>query len=379
MKFGLFSAHSLDLVCEGLAERLNSDQAQLHLEIEQKKETVNLGVPGHNKAITVLMQKLDDLFSLNKSLIGIGHRVVHGGETFKQSTVINKTVLHEIKACIPLAPLHNPANLLGIEILAELYPTLPQVAVFDTAFHQSMPDTAFLYGLPYDLYTKHCIRRYGFHGTSHRYVSEQAAKLLNKPIAELNAITAHLGNGASVCAIKDGQSVDTSMGFTPLEGLIMGTRCGDLDPGIYDYLLGIKYSPEDISHMLNKESGLLGISGESNDMRSLTELADQGNTQAMLAIDIFCFRLAKYIAAMMISLDRLDVLIFTGGIGENAALIREKTIDRLMILGFVISKDKNMNIRNSKNPFIHQDNSIPVAVIQTNEELTIAKDTLDLI
>lgn len=378
LKFAVYNTRN-ELRAEGLAEKLSVNEAELHISIGDQKTSISLGEPGHELAITTLASQLETHFSLSDTLIGIGHRVVHGGESFKASTLITPDVIEEIKACIPLAPLHNPANLLGIELMQQAFPALPQVAVFDTAFHQTMPNTAFLYAIPYSFYTDQSIRRYGFHGTSHRYVCKQAASLLSKAQDKVNLITAHLGNGASVCAIKDGESVDTSMGFTPLEGLVMGTRSGDLDPGIYDYLLSKGYKADEITQILNKKSGLLGLSNESNDMRRLGELAEDGHEQAKIAIDVFVFRLAKYIAAMMTSLEQLDALIFTGGIGENAANIRSRTIDRLAILGFRLDDTLNQNARNAGDGFIHRDGSRPIMVISTNEELMIAQDTLTLI
>lgn len=378
LKFALYDTNNT-LLSEGLAEKLNSNEAVLHIKIDKQKQSFALNEPGHEKAITSLANELDAHFSLSNNLSGIGHRVVHGGEHFKSSILIDDAVIEQIKACIALAPLHNPANLLGIELMQQTFPNVKQVAVFDTAFHQSMPEEAYLYAIPYALYEKHSIRRYGFHGTSHRYVANQAANMLNKPVSSVNLVTAHLGNGASVCAIKNGKSTDTSMGFTPLEGLVMGTRSGDLDPGIYDFLLDHGYSPDEISNILNKQSGLLGLSQNSNDMRTLSELAEAGNRQAELAIDVFCFRLAKYIAAMMSSLETLDALVFTGGIGENAENIREKTIARLAIFGFQMDGNKNRQVRQQGDSFIHHAETRPIMVIATNEELMIAQDTLAII
>jgi acetate kinase len=267
--------------------------------------------------------------------------------------------------------------LLGIKILTQQYPKLSQVAVFDTSFHQTMPAEAYTYAIPYHFYENESVRRYGFHGTSHRYVSFQAALLIDKEINDTNLVIAHLGNGASVAAISNGLSVDTSMGMTPLEGLVMGTRSGDIDPGLYDFLISKNLDPRDISRILNKESGLLGISGISNDMRTLCEHAEKGHQRSKLAIEIFCFRLAKYIAAMMVSLNSLDALVFTGGIGENSALVRQKTIEHLAIFGFFI--DDDLNHSNCHNKTINAKNSRPIIVIPTDEEVMIVQDTLALI
>jgi len=376
LKFALYTTQ-LNLLAEGLAESLNSSQAKLTIEKYSNHTKETFATKDHQNAIKIIIAELQKHFDLDDKLIGIGHRIVHGGDKFKQSALIDQHVKAEIEHCIPLAPLHNPANLLGINILNAQYPNLSQVAVFDTSFHQTMPTHAFTYAIPYRFYEQESVRRYGFHGTSHRFVSHQAAKLLNKDFNETNLVVAHLGNGASVASISHGKSVDTSMGLTPLEGLVMGTRSGDIDPGLYDYLISRNLSPVDISHMLNKESGLLGISGVSNDMRTLCEHASQGHKRSKLAIDIFCFRLAKYIAAMMVSLQSLDALIFTGGIGENSALVRAKTIRHLSIFGFSI--DEELNDSNCHNKTIHTSGSRPIIVIPTDEEVMIVQDTLELI
>jgi len=376
LKFALYSIDH-QLLAEGLAESLNSVNAKLHIKLLNTEIKSTLDTKDHQHAIDLLIIELQKTFDLKLDLVGIGHRVVHGGESFKQSVIITQEVISEIKNCIPLAPLHNPANLLGINILATLFPKLNQVAVFDTSFHQTMPEHAYTYAIPYKFYKDDGVRRYGFHGTSHRFVTLQASKLLNKQVDTLNLVTAHLGNGASVAAIANGASVDTSMGMTPLEGLVMGTRSGDIDPGLFDYLISKGLSPEDISRTLNKESGLLGISGISNDMRTLCEQAAQGHKLSQLAIDIFCFRLAKYIAAMMVSLTHIDALVFTGGIGENSPLVREKTTDHLLILGFTL--DKDLNSLNCSNKVINDADSKNIIVIPTDEELMIVNDTLELI
>jgi len=376
LKFALYTTQ-LDLLAEGLAEKLNSEDARLKIKKLDNKTNDIFATIDHESAISSIIKELQKHFNLNENLLGIGHRIVHGGDQFKQSALIDQRVIKEIDKCIPLAPLHNPANLLGIKILTEQYPNLNQVAVFDTSFHQTMPATAYTYAIPYHFYEEESVRRYGFHGTSHRYVSLQAALLIDKEINHTNLVIAHLGNGASVAAVSNGLSVDTSMGMTPLEGLVMGTRSGDIDPGLYDFLISKNLNPEDISRILNKESGLLGISGISNDMRTLCEHAEKGHQRSKLAIDIFCFRLAKYIAAMMVSLTSLDALVFTGGIGENSALVRQKTISHLAIMGFSI--DKELNYSNCHNKAIHTINSRPIIIIPTDEEVMIVQDTLQLI
>ncbi len=379
LKFALYDAHSFSVLSEGLAEALGSADSRIKLILNDTTHRHQQADLDHKAALTHIIETLDKQWALTQRLAGIGHRVVHGGETFKASTRIDQAVLTQIEACIPLAPLHNPANLMGINLLREFFPGQAQIAVFDTAFHQTMPDYAYIYGLPYALYREFGVRRYGFHGTSHRYVAGEAARLFKRPFNSVNLICAHLGNGASVCAVRNGQSVDTSMGMTPLEGLVMGTRSGDIDPGLFDFLIAKQYSPDAISTMLNKQSGLLGISERSNDMRQLVDAAKTGETQAMLAIEVFCFRLAKYIGAMMVSLPSLDALVFTGGIGENAALVREKTLGHLALLGFSCDHGANHNATRGVASAIHAADSHPVWIIPTDEERMIAIDTAALI
>ncbi len=310
------------------------------------------------------------------ALGGVGHRVVHGGESFADSTLVTPEVLAAIEAVIPLAPLHNPANLLGIQVCQALLPDLPQVAVFDTAFHQSLPPHAYLYAIPYALYEKHGIRRYGFHGTSHRYVSEQAATMLGGPG---HFISLHLGNGASACAIRNGQSVDTSMGMTPLQGLVMGTRSGDVDPSLIPFLAQQEGWPvEEVEQLLNKRSGLLGLSGGESDMRVLLERAAEGDEASQRALDVFCYRAKQYIGAYMATLGRLDALIFTGGIGENAAPVRAQICEGLEAFGITV--DPAANAEGKARTWINREGApVAVMVISTNEELMIALDTFRLI
>ncbi len=376
LKFALFNAAELDCVASGLAEKLGTTGAVLTIKIGNSKSTTSLAHADHSIAIKSVIESLTSMQLLIKDPLGIGHRVVHGGEAFSNSVLIDNRVIAEIEKCSALAPLHNPANLLGIKLMAELYPSAPQVAVFDTAFHQSLPQASYLYPIPYHLYTEHGIRRYGFHGTSHQYVAELAANKLNKPLDKCNLITAHLGNGCSVTAIKQGLSVDTSMGLTPLEGLMMGTRSGDIDPGLFEFLCTTGMNSESINQMLNKESGLKGLSGETNDMRTLFKLADSGNKRAALAIDVFCFKLAKYISAMAASLPAIDALVFTGGIGENADRIRATALGKLSIFGFKLSSELNKSNGLRSEGRITESGSTLAYVIPTNEELVIARDTL---
>jgi len=312
-------------------------------------------------------------------LSGIGHRVVHGGEEFKEPTLIDKNVIDTIRRLIPLAPLHNPANLLGIEVAMHSAPQVPQVAVFDTAFHQSIPEHAFRYAIPQNLYEKHHVRRYGFHGTSHFYVAKQAARLLDRPLNELNLITLHLGNGASAAAVKGGKSIDTSMGMTPLEGLIMGTRCGDIDPAIIFYLKRkTGMARDEMESILNQKSGLKGICGV-NDMRQIEKLAQSGNSQARLAIDIVCYRIKKYIGAYYAVLGRIDALVFTAGIGEKSSLIRGGACQGLAHLGIEIDPEKNNQKSNKSFEIQKRGSRIKVLVVPTNEELEIAEQALKCI
>jgi acetate kinase len=312
-------------------------------------------------------------------LFGIGHRVVHGGELFRNATVVDDHVVAAIRSLIPLAPLHNPSNLLGIEIAGTLFPDVPQVAVFDTAFHQTLPPRAFHYAIPYDWYTEHHVRRYGFHGTSHLYVSREAARYLGKGPEETNLITLHLGNGASCTAVQGGSSADTSMGLTPLEGLVMGTRSGDIDPALHFFIIRqTGMSAEDLEKALNSQSGLKGICG-LNDMREIQEQAENGNERAELAIDIFCYRIKKYIGAYCAALGRVDALVFTGGIGENSAVVRSRVCSGLQHMGINVDEKKNAAVSGDIAE-IQTDGAAPkLLVIKTDEEREIARQTVDTI
>ena len=325
------------------------------------------------------IENINSLADIN----AVGHRVVHGGEKFTQSSIINQEVIKEIEDCIELAPLHNPANLKGISAAREIFGAgLPQVAVFDTAFHQTLPEHAFLYALPYQYYRRHKIRRYGFHGTSHRYVAYRYRRLLNIPREETNVLTLHLGNGCSIAAIKNGDSIDTSMGLTPLEGLVMGTRSGDIDPAIVEFICEKEgLSVHETDTLLNKQSGLLGISGLTNDMRELlAEASESGDRRARLAIEIFCYRIRKYIGSYLAAMNGTDAIIFTGGIGENSSEIRALICNELNWLGIELDSDLNENKTHERERLISTENSrIKVFVIPTNEELLIARDTARLI
>ncbi|MDC7701750.1 acetate kinase [Vogesella indigofera] len=375
LKFALIDAASQRTTVTGIAEKLGLADACISFKQDGKKVELTLAQGDHAGAMKAILSYFDER-ELTGSVIAIGHRVVHGGETFKQSTLIDDSVIAAIEDCARLAPLHNPAHLLGIRTAMACFPGLPQVAVFDTAFHQSMPEQAYLYAVPMALYREHGVRRYGFHGTSHRFVTAEAAAMLGKPLAESAFVCAHLGNGASVAAVLNGKSVDTSMGLTPLEGLVMGTRCGDIDPGIFGYLAAeLNTDIQGVTDILNKQSGLLGLSELSSDCRELEDAAAAGHVGAQIALEVFAYRLAKQIAAMTVALGRLDALLFTGGIGENSPLLRAKVIKLLGFLGLALDSAANDATFRGKAGRITRDGSTPALVINTNEELMIALDT----
>ncbi|MCW8194727.1 acetate kinase [Proteobacteria bacterium 005FR1] len=373
LKIAVFDG-TLQRVASALAERLGSEEA-----LARVNGTLSVILPSgasHGDALRRIVDSFRQQGILDRTPTVIGHRVVHGGEAFRQASRIDAQVAGAIADCAELAPLHNPVNQLGIEAAAALFPDVPQVAVFDTAFHQTLPERAYLYAIPMRLYEQWGVRRYGFHGTSHSYMASRTAEILGKSLEETSLISAHLGNGCSITAISRGKSVDTSMGLTPLEGLVMGTRSGDVDPGLFDFLKGKGLDAEEVHRILNNESGLLGISGETNDMRHLGELAAQGHRRADLAIKIFCFRLAKYIAAMTASLTELDALVFTGGIGENSAQVRARTVSHLRLLGFAVDDQRNAR-RGEDGRAIHSDRSrFPILVVPTDEERVIAREAL---
>lgn len=378
LKFAVIESESGARALTGLAERLGTAKAILHWQNPDEKSSQEMPDGDHETA----MHHISDLLrqqNLLDTIQAVGHRVVHGGEQFTRSTRITPEVLGVIEACVPLAPLHNPANVIGIRVAQTLFPNLPHTAVFDTAFHQTLPAHAYLYPAPYEWYEKYNVRRYGFHGTSHQYVTQQAAQLLGRPYEALALISAHLGNGCSATAVLNGRSIDTSMGLTPLEGLVMGTRSGDVDPSLHQYIADqTGQSLEEITAVLNKQSGLLGLSGLSNDMRTLLEAAENGHQQAQLAIDVFCYRLAKTIGGYAVALGRLDALIFTGGIGEHAAQIRAKVVNQLGVLGLVLDEERNQRgkgriTRENENG---GGNTAVALVIPTDEERVIAQDSL---
>ena len=382
LKFAVIDAIDGDEKLSGLAECLHLDDARIKWKLDGNKGSAELGKgAAHEEALNFIVhQILPNKPELAQNLFAVGHRVVHGGENFTSSVIINDEVIQGVTDCITLAPLHNPAHLVGIKAAQHAFPGLPNVAVFDTAFHQSMPEHAYLYALPYKMYKEHGIRRYGMHGTSHYYISLKAAELLGKPHDTLNIINCHLGNGGSVCAIKNGRSVDTSMGMTPLEGLVMGTRCGDIDPAIIFHLhdsLGM--SLDEINTMLTRESGLLGLTEVTSDCRFVEENY-ASEPAAQRAMELYCYRLAKSIASYTAALDgQLDAVVFTGGIGENSAPIREMTLNRLALLGFKVNDNANLAARFGGQGIITEPDSTTAMVIPTNEEWVIAHDALELV
>ena len=382
LKFAVIDAATGEDYISGLAECFGLEDSRIKWKANGEKGEADLGAfTAHREAVEyIVTQILAKEPELAAQIQAVGHRVVHGGEKFTKSVIIDEQVIAGIEECASLAPLHNPAHLIGIRAAMASFPNLPQIAVFDTAFHQTMPEKAYIYALPYKLYRENAIRRYGMHGTSHLFVSREAAKVLNKPVEETNVIVAHLGNGASVTAVKDGKSVDTSMGMTPLEGLVMGTRCGDMDPSIVYHLVHqLGYTIEEVDTMLNKQSGLLGISELTNDCRGIEEGYGEGHKGATLALDIFCYRLAKYIASYTVPLGRLDALVFTGGIGENSKLVREKVLNLLSIFNFNVDDERNTAARFGAEGVITGDEGTVAMVIPTNEEWVIAEDSIRLI
>ncbi len=386
LKFQLFAVDGLQSLAEGIIEQIGEDSSPVHLQFidsEGKSQQIsqNLPIPEHKAAIAAMSQLLKESEVLRdiRELAGIGHRVVHGGEDFHQPVLIDQNVVTSIEKLIPLAPLHNPANLAGIEVAMQQAPDTPQVAVFDTAFHQTIPAHSFLYALPFDLYERKKVRRYGFHGTSHHYVGKEAARFLGRPFDSLKIITLHLGNGASAAAIDRGRCQDTSMGMTPLEGLVMGTRSGDLDPAILFYLARESgMTLDEMEEMLNKRSGLKGICGE-NDMRTITERIKEGDEQAELALDIFCYRLKRYVGSYLAVLDGADCIVFTGGIGEHSSLVRQKACEGLAGLGVSLDPARNESRSTEARSINHHESRTQILVIPTDEELEIASQTLKLI
>lgn len=375
-KFQLIETETEVSLIRGNVERIGSSSGIIsyrtnsNRDFREEREVVN-----HEEAVSLVFSILTHpehgVISSLSEIKAVGHRVVHGGQSFSESVIITDEVYQEIEKCCKFAPLHNPSNLKGIDGVKKKMPTMVQVAVFDTAFHQHMPPKAFLYGLPYALYEKHGIRKYGFHGTSHKYVAHRAADILGKPFKDVRIITCHLGNGSSITAVKDGVSVDTSMGFTPLEGLIMGTRCGDIDPAIIPYLMEVeKLSPKQVDSLMNKSSGLLGLTETSNDMREIEQEASQGSNRHRLALEMTAYRIKKYIGSYAAALGGLDAVVFTGGIGENSRTIRKMVLENMEFLGIALDEKKNKD--NAENI---STGTVKALIVPTNEELAIARDT----
>ena len=383
LKYQLIDAQTEKALAVGLCERIGIDGRLNHTPAGGEKVVINKDMPDHEVAVQMVLDELTDekygVISDLKEIDAIGHRVVHGGEKFASSVVINDEVMAAIEECNPLAPLHNPANLIGIRACQAIMPGVPNVAVFDTAFHQTMEPTAFMYGLPYECYEKYKVRRYGFHGTSHSFVSKRAIALAGLDPENSKVIVCHLGNGASVSAVKNGKSVDTSMGLTPLEGLVMGTRSGDIDPAIIEYLAhAMDKSLEEVMKILNKESGVYGLSGVSSDFRDLEKAADEGNKKAQLAQDVFGYRVAKYIGAYTAAMNGVDAIAFTAGFGENNGIMREYVCSFLGYLGVEIDKEKN-SVRGEETIVSTPNSKVKVLVVPTNEELAIARETMELV
>ncbi|MBQ5421573.1 MAG: acetate kinase [Clostridium sp.] len=382
LKYQLINSDTEAVLAKGLCERIGIDGALTYQPAGGEKEVTEIPMPTHSEAISAVIAALtDEKKGVVKSLseIGaVGHRVVHGGEKFTSSCLINDETMAAIEECNDLAPLHNPANLIGIRACQKLMPGVPNVAVFDTAFHQTMPEVAYIYGIPYEYYEKYKVRRYGFHGTSHSYVSKRAAEMLGKKVEDLKIIVCHLGNGASICAVDHGKSVDTSMGLTPLEGLVMGTRSGDIDPAIIDFV-GKKegLDLDGMNNILNKKSGMLGISGVSSDGRDLGAAAAAGNERAKLALDVFDYDVIKYIGSYAAVMNGVDAICFTAGIGENNIEMRANVCSHLGYLGAKLDPEKN-NVRGEERIISTDDSKVKILLVPTNEELAIARETLAL-
>ena len=382
IKYQLFDMPSQAVLSKGLVERIGESASALVYQCQGQSKRIESEVRNHDEAMALILEALIDpgngVIKDTKEIGAVGHRVVHGGEAFTGSVAIDDKVIASIEKVADLAPLHNPPNLTGIRAAIQEMPGVPQVACFDTAFHTTIPKVAYMYALPYELYEKYGIRRYGFHGTSHRWVARRAAEMLGKHKYDLNCITCHLGNGSSIAAVRNGKSVDTSMGLTPLEGVVMGTRTGDFDPAILFYLADKGYSIAEMNTLCNKKSGVLGLSGSSNDMRSLGEKAAQGDKRARLALDVFAYRVKKYIGAYTATLGRLDAIIFTGGIGENAADVRAAICSDLDQIGVEIDPALNASDVGKGVTISSTDSRVAVLVIPTNEEAAIAIDTYEI-
>lgn len=379
LKFQLIRMPEETLVTKGLIERIGIKDSIFTIEVNGEKLKDVKDIKDHEEAINIMLDSfkqhgiIDDI----NDIAGTGHRVVHGGELFPTSALVTDKVEEQIESLSELAPLHNPANLMGIRAFRKLLPNIPHVAVFDTSFHQSMPEQSYLYSLPYQYYKDYGIRKYGFHGTSHKYVSQRAAEIMNKPIEELRIISCHIGNGASIAAIDGGESIDTSMGFTPLAGVTMGTRSGNIDPALIPFIMQkTGQNAEEVLNVLNKESGLLGISGTSSDLRDLESDAEEGKERAQLALDVFASRIHKYIGSYATRMHGVDVIVFTAGVGENSSTVRAKVLEGLEFMGIYWDPKKNETIRGEEGFINYPHSPVKVIVIPTNEEVMIARDTV---
>lgn len=379
LKFQLIRMPEETLVTKGLIERIGIKDSIFTIEVNGEKIKDVKDIKDHEEAINIMLDSfkqhgiIDDI----NDIAGTGHRVVHGGELFPTSALVTDKVEEQIESLSELAPSHNPANLMGIRAFRKLLPNIPHVAVFDTSFHQSMPEQSYLYSLPYQYYKDYGIRKYGFHGTSHKYVSQRAAEIMNKPIEELRIISCHIGNGASIAAIDGGESIDTSMGFTPLAGVTMGTRSGNIDPALIPFIMQkTGQNAEEVLNVLNKESGLLGISGTSSDLRDLESDAEEGKERAQLALDVFASRIHKYIGSYATRMHGVDVIVFTAGVGENSSTVRAKVLEGLEFMGIYWDPKKNETIRGEEGFINYPHSPVKVIVIPTNEEVMIARDTV---
>ncbi|MDI0273374.1 acetate kinase [Bacillus safensis] len=380
LKFQLFDMPEETVLTKGLVERIGMDNSIFTISVDGEKKTEVTDIPDHAVAVKMLLEKLIE-FNIIKDfneIDGVGHRVVHGGEKFSDSVVLSDEVINDIDQLSELAPLHNPANVVGIKAFKQILPDVPAIAVFDTAFHQTMPEQSYLYSLPYDYYKNFGIRKYGFHGTSHKFVTERAAELLGRPLEELRLISCHLGNGASIAAVEGGKSIDTSMGFTPLAGVAMGTRSGNIDPALIPFIMEkTGHTAEEVLSTLNKKSGLLGVSGLSSDLRDIEEATEEGNDRAEVALDIFASRIHKYIGSYAARMNGVDAIIFTAGIGENSSEVRARVLRGLEFMG--VYWDPSLNNMRGEEAFISYPHSpVKVIVIPTNEEVMIARDVMRL-
>lgn len=380
-KFELFEMPAEKEIARGLIERIGLSEGKFTLQSAAGRESIERNFKNHTEAVNVMLESLvsKNIIRSLDEIEGTGHRVVHGGETFSEAVVIDEAVVKEIEHLSEFAPLHNPANLMGIHAMMELLPDVTHVAVFDTSFHQTMPESSYLYSLPYKYYKDYRIRKFGFHGTSHKYVTERASKLLKRPLEELRLISCHLGNGASIAAVKSGKSLDTSMGFTPLAGVTMGTRSGNIDPSLIPYIMEkTNKSAVEVLNVLNRESGLLGVSGFSSDLRDITDEAKRGNERAELALEVFGSSIHKYMGSYAARMGGVDAIIFTAGVGENSALIREKVLDSLEFMGVYLDKKTNNQTVGTEATISHSYSPVKVLVIPTDEEVMIAREVMDL-